>query len=119
MSIRTPLAVLRRLTRRGDQGHPIATIAFYGPDDRRASKVVLGIFDHDGAQPRMEKWLSEIADLRKDMPTLQAILNRIIENRVKSVAMLDKVFGCPHEAGIDYPSGSGALVALSGRTATV
>jgi hypothetical protein len=37
---------------RGDKGHPIATLAFYGPDDKKASKAVLGIFASKGAEPQ-------------------------------------------------------------------
>ena len=33
------------------------------------------------------------------------MLSFIKENSAKSVVMLDKVFGCPHEEGIDYPEG--------------
>ena len=27
------------------------------------------------------------------------------ENKVKSVAMIEDIIGCPHEKGIDYPNG--------------
>ena len=36
----------KRLTKRakkGFRGFPVATVAFYGPDDRRASKMVVSI----------------------------------------------------------------------------
>ena len=105
MKVRTPISVLRRAAHRGDQGFPMGTIAFYGPDDRRASKVVLGIIQYDGAEPVLYKWTSETGDLRRNNPVLQAILNQIRDHGVKSVAMLDRIFGCPHEEGIDYPEG--------------
>jgi hypothetical protein len=34
---------LKKRTRRGFRGYPIATIAFYGSNDKHASKVVVGI----------------------------------------------------------------------------
>jgi hypothetical protein len=37
-----PITWLRKFAKRGDQGYPVATIAFYGPDDKKASKVSLG-----------------------------------------------------------------------------
>ena len=38
-----PITWLRKFAHRGDQGYPVATLAFYGPDDKKASKAVLGI----------------------------------------------------------------------------
>lgn len=99
------MSVLRRAARLGDQGFPIGTIAFYGPDDRRASKVVLGIIRYEGAEPQLQKWFSETADLRQNISVLQEMLNRMREVGVKSVVMADRIIGCPHEEGIDYPEG--------------
>ena len=44
-----PAQRLRKKVRRGFRGYPVATIAFYGPDDRRASKVAVGILLAAGA----------------------------------------------------------------------
>ena len=50
---------LNKKARRGFRGYPLATVAFYGPDDRRATKVVVGIVAADGAEPSaLERWLS-------------------------------------------------------------
>lgn len=105
MKIRTPMSVLRRAARHGDQGFPIGTVAFYGPDDRRASKVVLGIIPYEGAEPQLKKWMSDKGDVRQDAAVLQAILNQMRESGVKSVAMAERIIGCPHQEGIDYPKG--------------
>jgi hypothetical protein len=105
MKVRTPISVLRRAARRGHQGYPVGTVAFYGPDDQRASKVVLGVIPYQGAEPQLHKWLSGTTDLRKDTRVLMEIVNSIREAGVKSVAMADRIIGCPHEEGIDYPEG--------------
>ena len=42
---------LRKFVARGDKGYPVATLAFYGPDDKKASKAVLGIFAAKGDEP--------------------------------------------------------------------
>jgi hypothetical protein len=42
---------LKKKTRRGFRGYPIATIAFYGPDDTRASKAAVAIVNAEGAEP--------------------------------------------------------------------
>ncbi len=105
MKIRTPISALRRAARRGNQGFPLATVAFYGPDDRRASKVVLGIIIFEGAEPQLQEWTSAAGDIRKDPAVLQTILNQMREHGVKSVATVDRIIGCPHEEGVDYPEG--------------
>ena len=106
MKIRAPISVLRRATRQGHRGFPVGTVAFYGPDDQRASKVVLGIIHYDG-DPQLHKWTSPTGDLRRDTAVLQEIINRMREHGVKSVAMADRIIGCPHEEGVDYPEGQG------------
>lgn len=46
--------------RRGFRGYPVATIAFYGPDDTRATKVAVGIVPQEDAEPEvLERWGSE------------------------------------------------------------
>lgn len=91
--------------RRGNRGDPVGTVAFYGPDDQRASKVVVGISpDRVAGITDMRKWFSE-QDVREDVQTLQEILAFMSEKQVKSVVVTDGIYGCPHEAGIDYPEG--------------
>src|SRR4029077_8266218 len=45
---------LRKFVARGDKGYPVATLAFYGPDDKMASKAVLGIFAAKGDEPQLQ-----------------------------------------------------------------
>ena len=81
----------------------MATIAFYGPDDRRASKVTVGIVLAEDQEPaELRRWFSEQADVREDAAVAEEILALIDEFGVRSVAMVDRVIGCPHEEGIDY-----------------
>ena len=40
---RRPRSPLEKKARRGFRGYPVATLAFYGPNDERASKVAVGI----------------------------------------------------------------------------
>lgn len=59
---------------RGFRGHPLAIIAFYGPDDRRASKVAVGIVPAEGAAPtELKRWLADDHDIRDDVETASAI----------------------------------------------
>ena len=64
-----PITWLRKFAERGFRGYPLATLAFYGPDDRKASKIVLGMIDSRGAEPHLHKWIRETddKDLRYDV----------------------------------------------------
>jgi hypothetical protein len=58
---------LVKQARRGSRGFPVATVAYYGPDDKRASKVAVGIVLSDGAEPaELERWHSVEKDARHD-----------------------------------------------------
>jgi hypothetical protein len=90
----------------GFRGYPVATVAFYGPDDRRATKVSVGIIDtEDSEADHLERWFSETTDVRTDPTIIEAILRFIEEHGAKSIAAVDRIIGCPHEEGIDYPEG--------------
>src|SRR5919106_6025239 len=101
-----PAKRLAKKAHRGFRGYPVATIAFYGPDDSRASKVAVGIVCRDNADPDdLNRWFSESGDVRYDQ-TIGAEIVAFIENhQVKSVVMTDRIIGCPHEEGVDYPEG--------------
>lgn len=90
----------------GFKGYPVATIACYGPDNKRASKVVVGIVSRVDADPDvLKKWHSEAEDVRHDFKIQHEILDFIKQHKPKSVVITDGIMGCPHEEGIDYPKG--------------
>jgi hypothetical protein len=97
---------LSKKARKGFRGYPVATIAFYGPDDQRASKVAVGIVLREGAEPEtLEGWHSEDQDVRSDHDISREIQAFLAEHHVLSVVMVDGIIGCPHEEVIDYPEG--------------
>ena len=98
---------LRNRAKKGFLGYPVATIAFYGPDDRRATKVALGIlFDEDDETPReINRWFGAKGDIRRDAAVLEAMFRMTQSRGVRSVAMAEQILGCPHEEGIDYSQG--------------
>ena len=102
-----PITWLGKLAKRGERGYPVATLAFYGPDDRKASKAVLGIIVSQDADPHLHKWFREVpdADLRYDVKLQNAWIEIMRREGVRSLAMLEAINGCPHEEGIDYPLG--------------
>lgn len=99
-------SVLLRRARRGFSGYPVATVAYYGPDDRFASKVAVGIVPGEGeGVAALESWHSEGADVRDDHTINQEIVAFIDRHGARTVAMTEGPIGCPHQEGIDYPEG--------------
>ena len=97
---------LRKKAKKGFRGYPIATIAFYGPDDTRASKVAVGIILAEDQDPEyMQKWFSDSSDLRSDKNVLVEISNYAKEHNALSIVLADRIMGCPHEEVVDYPEG--------------
>jgi len=50
----------------------------------------------------MRKWFVETGDARTDPVVTAELLEHLEANGVKSVAMMDRIIGCPHEEGVDY-----------------
>ena len=46
---------LRKKAKQGMRGYPVGTIAFYGPDNRRASKVAVSVIPEEGAEPKLRR----------------------------------------------------------------
>jgi hypothetical protein len=88
-------------------GCPIATIAYYGPDDQFASKVAVGIILTEGEKEasHLRRWFAKEQDVRLEITILNEILEYIRPYRPRRIAMVDRIIGCPHEEGIDYPMG--------------
>lgn len=49
MSLHGRKSALRKKANRGFRGYPLATMAFYGPDDQVASKVAVGVLPSEQA----------------------------------------------------------------------
>ncbi len=97
---------LERKARR-KTGYPVATIAYYGPDDSRASKAVVGIVTSEQSSDVavLRKWQSDLVDVRTDPTIMAEILAFLDQHHVQRVGIADRMIGCPHEEGIDYPQG--------------
>lgn len=88
-----------RARRRPEVEYPIATMAYYGPDDETITKIAVGIIESEDAEPIMERWYGE--GVATD-PEVQAQIAGFIEaHGAQSVTMTDGVLGCPHEEGKD------------------
>lgn len=97
---------LEKKAKDGFRGYPVGTIAYYGPDNIKASKVVAAVVMAENEEPTMlEKWFSQGNDIRRDTAILNEIKDFFVKNSVRSVVLVPKIIGCPHEEGIDYPEG--------------
>jgi hypothetical protein len=97
---------LSKKAKRGFQGYPVATIAYYGKDDTRASKVAVGIIRSEGADADLvERWFSQDQDVRFDAKVSEAVVHFIQQHGARTVVAPDRIIGCPHEEGVDYPEG--------------
>ncbi len=95
-----------KMAKRGFRGHPVATIVFDGPTADFATKVAVGIVREDDEDPYiLERWFTTDHDIRADSQIDTEVAELIRREGVRSVAMGDRILGCPHEEGIDYPEG--------------
>ena len=75
-----PKKALSKKVKKGFRGYPLATVALYGPTDKKATKVAVGIVLEEHADPRqMKKWHSD--DLMNDRDVFAEILEFIKERR--------------------------------------
>ncbi|MGF6856917.1 hypothetical protein [Paraburkholderia sp. CI3] len=87
---------LAKKSRKGFCGYPVATVAFYGPDDRRATKVALGVVAYEGADSDpVERWFCETSDARTDPEITEAVVRFIEQHDARSVVAVDRIIGCP------------------------
>ena len=83
---------------------PVATVAYYGPDDKVSTKVAVGIIEHLGKDPvELKRWTGK--DVVNDPHIVKDVTDFIKQRGAKSVVITDGIIGCPHEEGIDFPEG--------------
>ena len=102
---------LPKKAERGFHGYPIATIAFYGPTDKLATKVAVSIILTENHEPDvLERWFSESGlDVRHDPAIGEQVVAFLKTHAVRSTVVADGIIGCPHEEGVDYPEGKYCL----------
>ena len=90
------------------RGYPVATVAFYGPNDKLATKVVVSIILTESHEPDfLKRWFSEgDLDVRYDPAIGEEILTFLKDYVPRSTVVTDRIIGCPHEEGTDYPEGA-------------
>ena len=97
---------LIKKAQKGFRGYPVATVAYYGPDNHKATKVAVGIITREDGEPGpLRRWYAGEKDARLDLEITNQILAFIKEHKAVSVASVGKLLGCPHEEVVDYPEG--------------
>ena len=87
--------------------YPFGTVMAYGPDNTRANKLVAAVFNQPGRREADEihRWLINEGDIRNDPGIASEIASFFKQHSVKETTTYDRIVGCPHEEGIDYPMG--------------
>lgn len=75
-----------RCRHEGFRGYPLATVALYGPDDRTATKLAVGIVPAEHADAtELRRWFSEGADIRDDADIAEEVLAFVAAAGARSV----------------------------------
>jgi hypothetical protein len=84
-----------------------ATIATYGPDSTLATKLVVSVLGRSGRRDptATRTWTTQAADVRHDPAIAAEVANFVQQHHAKQTVSYDRIIGCPHEEGIDYPMG--------------
>lgn len=88
--------------------YPMATVIYYGPDDRTATKVAVGIICGPGEEAAMVRRWHGIG-VERDVAIQTQIAEFVEQQGAKSVLVNEGILGCPHEEGMDYPEGTECL----------
>jgi len=82
---------------------PNAMVVPYGPDDHTVTKIVVTIFNSADDEGVLRRWVKH--DIVND-PNITREINEFLKAYgARTVVTVNKVFGCPHEEGKDFPRG--------------
>jgi hypothetical protein len=96
-----------RVSRKNSLRHPIGTLMAYGPDNTRATKLVAAVFNRPGQEEpdALHRWFVDTGDVRNEPTIAGEVAAFFKQHGVKETAVADRITGCPHEEGVDYPMG--------------
>ena len=67
---------IRKRQTKPKREYPLVTMTYYGPDDQRATRLVVEIIENDGEEPEvLNRWTSDEGDIRHDD---QVLLDRSV-----------------------------------------
>ncbi len=87
-------------------GFPLGTVMMYGPTRNRATKYAVAVIPAPDAEPvALKRWFVAKGDIRDDTETANEITAFLTAHEVRETVFSDRITGCPHEEGVDYPLG--------------
>ena len=96
-----------KISRKDSLRYPIGTLMAYGPDDKRATKLVAAVFNRPGQEEpdALHRWFVDTGDARNEPAIAAEVAAFFKQYDVKETAVSDRITSCPHEEGVDYPMG--------------
>jgi hypothetical protein len=84
--------------------YPVGTVMIYGPDNKLATKLVASVVKTPNAEADpLHRWVTHAGDVRHD-PSIQAEVEAFFQaHGVRQTVRTERIVGCPHEEGVDYP----------------
>ena len=83
--------------------YPVGMIAYYGPDDQTVTKIIAAVLPDENTDPILNIFIGE--KIAQNPEIAAAIGEFFQKQQVQNVVMTEGVIGCPHEEGVDYPTG--------------
>lgn len=96
-----------RVSRINSRRYPFGTLMAYGPDNTRATKLVAAVFKRPGQEEpaALHRCFVATGDVQNEPAVAAEVAAFFKRYGVKETAVSDRITGCPHEEGVDYPMG--------------
>ena len=109
---------LLKKAKKGFQGYPIATVAYYGPDNKTATKVAVGIIVDQAAEAEyLERWFLEQGNVRTNSSINDQIYNLSGNILLGALLLQTGLLAVPMKKERIIPMAKFVLNALTGLTA--
>ena len=82
---------------------PIGSLVYFGPDDTTITKIIAVVMRSRNSDPILKSWDGE--GISKDPEVAVEIGHYFRKNQVTEVVMTGGIVACPHDEGVDYPTG--------------
>lgn len=83
--------------------YPLGTIVYYGPDDKTITKMVASVIQAREVDPIQMEWRGR--NINEDPGAIRELGQFFKTHQVARVVMSEKIAGCEHTPGVDYPEG--------------
>ena len=95
-----------RTSENDPNGFPLGTVMMYGPTRNRATKYVAAVIAAPDSEPvALQRWFVSKGDIRNDTEIADEIVAFFQAHETRQIVAADRITGCPHEEGVDYPLG--------------